>query len=598
MKKILLFTFPILILSCAQKDRADEKRIDLKAMQIDAKAVENLPAFESALEKSEILACARVQQLKAQKFQGAHFRYFGRARNMRGVWTGAVDIDGAPLFQHALATDRKLPELVNEENFYEEAKKKYEKGELSSTKWLMVKLLHTVGLVGLAQFPAMNQGVQEKFPGAFGDEGALAASLPMQLATRSAKLAKLSSDKVSSALEAKMPLFPHNGKGWAGYAEETKKSLAAAVAGARSGNELEKLCAHILLTQHFNQLLRMNGHQSPVMVGGTRTFPFSRLKPLSSDQPTFKKIDRNGAFFDPIEESAVILEKNTIESYDPTSMILGTIKNVPGSKEDNQAGGLAESIAVMEALAYGFEVSSPASPVVYANEAYYGDIVAENSKSAVPSEAHALSLGLLGIQFKNLAALHLKKVNANGKEIAPGESASGVVITSEPGSTSVANVKLEEIARLVKVLSYLHHSLEALTTRSVEELGRLNPVYKAQEGSPISKVLLSLLGTSIYSKETIDQVMPKGFQGVVMVDNIKALKFPLAVLLGKMAKAEGCVSELEWNASTGSLMPKAECSPEQKLMAVEALEILGRDTRSSLILKNAEALKASLPVIP
>ena len=584
MKIPKLLIVALLLSSCAKNERVETKRTPVDLMPKGQ--VEALPPFRSALEDSSVGACARLNDLKKKKSKGPTYSYLAAAKVGEEGWEGALDIAESPFTQFILGEKFAAGD---EEEFYEKAKKEYEEGKLSSVKWLTVKVLHNLGLVSWVQYSAINDKLEENFPGIFGTTAGMDNSLPFKLASRVTTLKNMSASRASSILTTKIPLFPSD-SGWSGLAAETKISLAAAMQGiSPKSNSSERLCAHVLLSQHFAQLLRLKGHRSPKITKPSsnprRPLPFSQIAKLSSSQPEFRTQEVTGAFYDLAEEQSILLENETIQKYDPASHTLGITKDIPNGSVSDKQGNLSDALSLMEALTYGLEITSPASPLSFSQDYLYGDISAEGSKAILPAEAHALSLGLLTMHFKNLALLHLQKINAEGKALAEGESAAGIMLASGEWNGASTNVKLDDVVRFTRLVSYLDHTLSALLARTPAELASLNAVYQP-------KTLASLLGKAMFSEEELNKLLTPQEQKNVLLDNVKALKFPLAVLLSRYSTDAGCFANIEWNSELGSIKLQQACEANEKKDLADVFELLARDTKSALLLKKAEQIRA------
>ena len=533
------------------------------------------------LEKDEPLkACARLDQLAKESREGREaFSYLGFLGLNGATPVGHVELKESPFTQLILGEKFKVD---NFDDFFEKARIEYEAGRLSAVKWMMLKTIKATGIgKESALFSGTNGKLAEKFPGIFGESGPLTGSMHAGLAVRAAGV-QLGVDPakpetaqflghVGKILSAKMPLFPGDGS-WQDFAGHSRATVAAAARGFREATGAspqdisERLCAHVLLHQSFSQLLRVKGLRAPEILDGEPGMP-SRVEKLSSTNPEFKKIEIPGALIDLKAGKPIYVENEAIRKYDPARQSLLTLANaVPGQAKG--PGSLGDSLAFMEAVLFTYEATSPAAE--QASRRYLlGDIAAENSTAILPAEMHslALALGLLTMQLKNMAGLHLREIKADGSLKKEGETAAGIALASRPvapGTGGKVEVYLADAVRLARVALYLESSLLRLKMMDPAKVKALNEAYSPE--------VLS----------TLEDLRKR----------LAVLKFPAVLLMSQMATGkEGCFSSLEWDLDSGKRSPLGQCTRDDKLAAADVFELLGRDAKATLLLQKAEELR-------
>jgi hypothetical protein len=526
-------------------------------------------------------ACDRLAELAGvpDRSGAGRFSYFSQLDSTNG-WRGAIAIDESPLTQFILSEIFKVPDW---NTFYTEAKKEHDAGQVSGLKWFLLNLMNTIGLGQVAEFTAVNDKLSAAFPGIFGETGALDASVHWQIAHNAARLDLVDPVRTAAILSQRMPLFPGDGR-WDVLADSAKVTLPAALRGLRDKtDQQQKLCALVLLHQNFAQLLTLKGHSSPVITQAANGL--AQVEKLSTSQPEFRKVDLPGAFYDLSLQRNLTLKVDDIRNYDPSARLLTVTSTVPVAGQTADPGVLGEALSFMEFLLYSYELSSPASPWVKETGYPFGDIQNPQAHAILPAEAHQLALGLLTMHFKNLAAVYVKKVNADGALVKDGEIPAGIVLVQDPEARALVRVRLDDAIRLVRIVAYFEEALGRFKTRAPGEWASLSPVYD-------KATLAQLLGKAVFSEGELNSLLPVTARASVLLDNISDLKLPLALLMSKMAEAKGgCLSEVEWNLSTGRVDPVSVCSKDQKLRLADAFELLGRETQSPLLMQKAEQLR-------
>ena len=526
-------------------------------------------------EGMRVSACAALDRLAESTGTGLKFQHLGAVYGYDHGWFGAVELDNSPFTQMVLGEQFQAGD---EAAFYEKAKKEHEAGRIGGMKWFVVNFMKKIGLLSVVQFKTTNEVLEETFPGIFGTRGALEKSLAWKLANRAAVVNDISRDEVSRILTRQLPLFPVGG--WDEFAAEVRENLTAAVAGlTRSSEARENLCGFVLLQHNFAQLLRVKGFEAPVTLDPYRfgRTPHRRLERLSARAPEFPKQPLLGSFTS--RRRAMVLENENITQYDPSRALLGVTQGPPGSEYAERRGGLAEALAMMEGLLYSFQASSPASPWVKERGTYwYGDVQSPQGPAFLPAEAHALSLGLLTLHFKNMAHRHILRVNAAGRILSAGETAAGFVLDANGEGAGTVRMRVEDLARLTRVSTQLVASLDAFFGVADGHWEALNPVYNDQ-------LLGALLGKEFFRSGT-----PGPAAAQPLRDSLLSMRFPLALLLVDLAGQGRCVAELDWNLATGERKAARYCTVAEKALLVETLRNLAGETGSSLLLNRANEI--------
>lgn len=579
--KIIQLGFFLVILSSCSNEVKEPVRADVQNLSAQAQSLRVSPLV-SSIENSSITACDRLSDLNknissSEKNRSSEiFSYFDQLKHDRSGWQGALSIAESPFVQVVLGEKFKVDDV---EEFYKKAKAEYEAGKLSGVKWLVVKFMHSIGSLKSIQYSATNDKLEEKFPGLFGEMGSVESSLHWSLVKRAVNEAEIGSTKTAKILTAKIPLFPGD-RSWEAFAESAQKSLAAAAKGMESTDAKEKLCSLVLFHQSFAQLLRLKGYSAPQILERDRSAIVSHLEKLSSTNPEFQKNEKYGSFMSLRSAETVVLDNEDISQYDPTKGILSITSKINDGLESKEPANLIGSLSLMEALISNFEATSPASPWI--KNYFLGDIQGEG-KAILPAEANTLALGLLTIHFKNLAALHIRKITADGRIAGEKDPVAGVLFVSNFPQKNIAKVKLAELVRFALVISYFENALNNFIKIGAEE------VLKKNEGYKIA-TLVSLFGKNMFTKEQLTQLDPKADVSILdrmsLIDNLRALKFPVAVLMSRLASSEkGCFSELNWNITNGNNELSEACSENLKAQAAVAFTVMGRDTGSQLLLK-------------
>lgn len=539
---------------------------------------EPIPPVASPLLREEASACERLEELQSMPFHGARysvFSYLGAADEGAGV-SGAIDVRKSPFTQLFMGETFKLD---TPDEFYDKARAEYKAGRLSRIKWYALKAARLFpDLFRKLQLSATNEKIAEGFPGIFGQAGPVEGSLFYKLAARSGGLgdgrdaAELRD--LSSILSADLPLFA--GRRWEGSAEDFRESYAAAAASLGKSAEShegrrERLCGFVLWQRAFAQLLAMKGYRSlrPQDEPAGRSFA-----PVSDEAAT--RVPVGGAFIVPGTYDSVVLDAELIQSYDPANgSRLAVVSRPPEGFFEGMTGSLLQSagnvdtqLSVLETLVHAFEATSPAGPWFEGGERRYilGDLVAEGSRALVPHETHSLALGLMVMSFKNVAALNIVKVNAAGTRLSGNQSAAGIALLDDPGA-SREEIPLRRVLKLIRASAYLEQALGKLAARDAAHWSARSPVYT-------EKLLAQLAGADAASLKS----------------SLGKLTLPLALLALQYSGPSGeCRLELDWDLETGKRVAQGRCDRELEAEYRSALELLGQQAQSPLLIRRAKA---------
>jgi hypothetical protein len=583
MKKQLSILGIALLSSACAVEKNEPTRITNPTETFGVVEGNSILPLHGALNDVEESACARLASLDTLS-GNPRYTYFQKIEGRPHAWTGAIEISESPFTQFILGE-----KFVNgnEEEFYKKAKEERAAGRIGGMKWFFLNFMKGIGSLSTVQHSATNDKLAENFPGIFGERGDLEKSLFLSLAHRATDLKKVPSKEAEKILTSSLPLFPES-REWSEFPAAIRGNLGAALNGLKKeATEKERLCSLVLFHHHFAQLLRLKGHNSPkVYPPRWKKYP-SYIEELSSSQPEFVTQEVPGAFYDWQLKRAVVISNESISNYDPREQALGITTLIPNGKADQSPGSLGDSLSLMEALAYSFEASSPASSLVEERGYIFGDLQAKDSKALLPAEAHSLALGLLSMNFKNLAALHIRKVNAKGLLVQDQSAAAGIVV-GRRWNGEISELHLMDVIRLARVVAYLDVAMNRFRAKEPYDWEQMNPVYN-------KKTLASLMGPALFTPEELESILSPAERSSVLKDNLKALKFPLALLLARMGtSAKGCVSAVEWNGLTGMVKPLAPCNRAQLAELADVLEKLARESQSPLLLKKAEEIRAKL----
>lgn len=622
---ITLLCASTIVTACSKNKRVETNRTlipDLGALGVSEPALIISPLASSIEDQATPGACERLSVLRHELAMSndslaPRFSFVSELFSDKKGLKAAVEIDESPFTQLFLGEKFQVDD---EETFYKKAKAEREAGNIGFMKWMVVKFMKAIGSMKTIQYPATNDKLEEAFPGIFGEAVGAEKSLSWKIAQRAADSRAVSTPDTSEILTTRVQLFPGNGS-WNDYETSQRTSLAAAAKAYKGGDQKEKLCAMILMQQNFAQLLRIKGHNAPVSLAPARGKKHARIEKLSSSNPAFQKREIPGAFFDVLSKRSIVLENESIKTYDPAQKRVSVTSQVPSGSVSYEAGKLNDALSLMEALLHSYEATSPAASWLKSDEDYVlGDILV-SEKAILPAEAHALALGLMTVHFKNLAALNIKKVDKDGRDASLGGMPAGILLASDSNAANVYRVRLVDAIRFARVVFYFDNALRQFSKKQPGEWQAMNPSYDL-------KTMASLFGTTVFTKEQLEGMYLKQedisqacidagkaagreyeecllserklraaivenlVKGNSLRDNLRALKLPLAMLLSQLGTGRaGCVVEVEWDAISGRRVPGAACAPETKGELADLFEIMARDTRSPVLLKKARDLR-------
>lgn len=579
--RLLFFTFlGLLLFSCAKEHVPAVARGEHEALETTELAREENTLAILPKGRASIPACEVLSRLSEKSSDGPEFQYFaaldGRDWLAKDSWWGGVEITRSPFTQIFLG---ETFAAGTEEEFFTKAEQEHEAGKIGGLKWLVVRTMKKLGWLSVLQFSTINERLDEAFPGIHGWRRDVRGSLAWNIASRAAALSSISNKEVSRILTTKLPIFPAGG--WEEFSRGTRENLGAGVTGLlQTDNPQENLCGFVLLQHHFAQLLRIKGYRAPVVIPPLAAQPQSSVRTLSRKEPTFKTYEIAGAFTE--AGKPTVLESESITSYDPRHERLGVTRTTPGGLGAESEGSLKDALAMMEGLIHSFEATSPASPWVKERGAYwFGDV--QGGGALLPAEAHSLSLGLLTLHFKNLAARHIRQVNAAGKSLGAGETAAGFVLDGPGLSRGAVSMDVKDLARLTRVVLQLDGSLHAFFDEKEEHWHGVNPVYD-------HKLLMALLGPEYFG----EQGPAAAGAPEALRTSIRSLRLPLAVLFIEMGAGKaGCVSSVQWNLANGERRPVKACDRGERALIVDSLRLLGRRSGASLLTERADEIEAA-----
>jgi len=528
--------------------------------------------------RAVVSACETLARLSETASEGPAFQFLASLENRsswgRSSWQGGVELSRSPFTQIFLGESFAAG---TEEEFFRKAEKQHEAGEIGGMKWLVVRTMKKLGWLSFLQYSTINGKLDEAFPGIHGSPRDVSTSLAWATVSRATSLDGIAKEDLSRILTTKLPIFPKGG--WEEFSTGTRENLGAGVMGLlQTTDPRENLCGFVLLQHHFAQLLRIKGYRAPVATGPGGGQSLSAVPSLSKKEPSFKTTEVPGAFAE--AGKPTILENENITGYDPHRALLNVMRTPPGAVGPAGEGSLPDALAMMEGLIHSFEATSPASPWVKERGAYwFGDV--QEGGALLPAEAHSLSLGLLTLHFKNLAARHIRQVNVAGKALATGETAAGIVLDGPGLSEGPVAMNVRDLARLTRVVLQLDGSLHAFFGEDEAHWHSVNPVYE-------KKLLMALLGPEYFGDD-------KDGGPEALRTSIRALRLPLAMLFVEMGAGEaGCVGSVSWNLSTGERIPGKACEAEDRALIVQSLRLIGRRAGASLLVERAAEIEAGL----
>lgn len=560
-------------LGCAREQVPVPKRVEIEAIGSPDRAPLERLGHRIAITGS---ACEALTKLSVREGSAERFSLLGRAdfklsaRGSKLGGRGHVELAESPFTRLILAEKFKVP---TDDEFVEAAEEERRAGRLSGIELTALKTMRRLlpKKFRATKYEKTSEKLAEKFPGLFGRSGEIDASMSVGFLTKIAA-EKGDVNEISKLASTSTPLFA--GATWRDFADEAETSLQAAVSGLKSTEASERTCGLVLLQRGFAQLLTLKGYQSPPIVSsGSSEGPKSKTPILSASNREFRKLDVNGAWIPATQGSPIVLSSEAISGYDPVRQFM-TLSATPTERRGAK-GTFADQVALLEALTIFFEATSPAA--AWHEQTYpYGDI-AESPTALLPPDAHSLALGMMIMSFKNVAALGIQKVNAEGSLLQPGQSAAGIVLGQVNPSTKKAVVSAENVARFVNAVVFLETSLQAFAKRPVSEWKKVHATYEAP-------MLARLAGRAVFTAHELSSLLSESEQEGILMNSLEQLHLPLAMLLTKLQSGPICVSEAEWNSETGDISVLGLCDAKTKAQLQLAKERLARLTNASILI--------------
>lgn len=526
MKKILLLISAVLV-ACSPAREEEISRSVIPQMEVANTQVISAK-IQRPLQDTSSSAEARVQLLNKGFEKKGRFSYLEKIElDDHENLVGRIDIDTNPFVQYVLS-----PEVFKRddlETFIKQVHEAHEKGELGTMEWVAFQAAEkayriagsTWGLIKI-QTRAINSKVEMAFPGVFGKVTPLEKSLSLMWLRKFDGALEPENSEIQRLLRMKLPLMasPHNEDLYTDF----RRSMAAAayfypMQRERSLSSQEKAASFILFQRMWAQLLKIKGYAYAdySVVNGE-----SAIQKLTDQDQAFGGKTRVGYFVDAVNNKAIALTPEDIASYNPAKRLLLFGMGTQTSEGRPQLANLGEEISFFGAMSLAFEASSPAAWFVKDPSQYlFGDVKSMSNSAIIPAEAHSLSFGLMAMQFQNLGARRIIKVNGLGQKLKVGESARGIVLIDDRNS-----VYLDYVLRLIEInlqLDLAISELQEMAERKPEQLQKMNTFYKDLNE------------------------MNKNFAKVRT--NLKDLRLPLYFLAMEFVKKE--TTAFNWNPNTG-----------------------------------------------
>ena len=591
------------LVGCSQ-DRVEKKTSPFdnpfvtKSTEVFGKAI-------SPLSKDSLLpptsACERLNTLEQRTASTSRvFSLFERLNWQQ--MKGRLSIINSPLTQLLLATQVKTP---TDQEFYALAREEYEAGNLSTIKWNALRAAYSTGIYyQTLKHNAIKDKTLETFPGVFGESTDITKSYPISLMRRVTDLDELQFDFVSHALSAHYPLFDSDH--WENAAEQTALSLRSALAAVYGDQQDHQniLCGFILFQRSFAQLLQIKGYPSPTAI--RKALP----QKIRKSGPAFRTRKIVGLWLknDELDNEAQkqVLTKEDISNYapsvaNPSETIYRLSKDLmkepynKNEKTTSSANELDRTLDYLEMMAHFLEFTSPVNNwALESGDYFFGDLkdTSKESKVILPSDAHTLSLGLLILAFKNFKEENLMFVDKENKLLSKEDikkdrkNAAGIAIgLPEEIKKDEVNIKLSQVATLMRTIAYVKDLLDRMSEKSVDWLKKQNP-------SLDSHTIALLLGDKVFSKEALDSLLSDEEQKEVRIKYLTDLQLPLLFLMKKFEQkkpenknTKNCVQNIRWNLRSGAIKQGANCTVEDQKVFQRALTLLAHKVQSPLILE-------------
>lgn len=571
---ILITLCSLLFVSCSNNHGAPMERTNapdyakIGFQKPQWKEIEN-PILQVSKSACEYLSEVRDENIISEP----QFSIFKKLYIVDGKFTGRVNIINSPFTRFYLGESFSVP---SDREFYEAARAEYEAGRLGEIAWRALQAAYKTGIgFDTIKYSTLNDKILEGFPGVFGEDSDSESSLYAGLIKKASYFEnKEPSQKFNFARVNKKDYPVFLSRSWQSLDSDSLNSVTSALNALYNQNDMkEKQCANLLLQRSFSQLLKIKGFKS-VNYEGVRKY--SRIKKLDAEkQPEFSTHSELGSFVN-LNGQAQVLSSEAIGTYDPKKMLLPLF-----SKEHGRLAGSTENIAFLRAMLNYYQASSPAQSFVSSKSNYLLGDITKDMNALLPSEFHSLSLGLMIMNFKNIAALNMVKINSSGTELKPNQTAAGVLIGDKVSGSSEIILNIQDIAKLASAVIHMERSLNLLKTKSPEDLEKLNSTYSIP-------TLIGLMGTEMFSLEDIQRLIPDYDPSSSLISNLKALQLPLAQLLIAMRNGEVCVSKLSYDLQTSKKQAYGVCSTEIKEEVRQAINLIAKHNNSAILWQNID----------
>jgi len=526
---------------------------------------------------SSALACDHLNNLGTDRKDTHRFSLFG---HIGADQNGRIEISQSPFLRLILAEKFQVP---SDNEFYQMAKAKYDSGELSWTKWQLLRAARQIapGKYQTIKFDSINEELLKKFPGLYGGVDPVSSAVFSSLVLKIKGVDLMNDYEITDALTASLPLWTSVSASDS-FSENIRTDIGAALNGLYSDSLKEQVCGFVLIQRSFGQLLTLKGYHSPKVIDfddGSEG-----IRPLSKADPYIEKQVQPGTFFSSLRGKPIALTSAMIQNYDPAVELL--IPQLPPMVgfDLNGRGRVAEALNLLESFMYFYDGTSPGNELAQKNAKYLLGDIEKDTNALLPADAHKLALGLMVMAFKNMGAIHIKKIDSTGKIAASAKSVKGIMLADlsvggDQQRPSDQIIRVEDVARLSRVIVYLQKSLKTLTTLSREELLVKNSAYT-------DETLVSLLGKYASVAESNDR------HASSLIGNLESLQLPVAMLMNRfLSSSDECFQYLSWNSNTGNVTRSyAECTPEQVSSLSQAMKLMGRATRSDVLVTRSKRI--------
>ncbi|MEC9282038.1 MAG: hypothetical protein VX642_04960 [Bdellovibrionota bacterium] len=561
---IKLFSLCILLGACSDQKVSP---LDRSMIADQNKEVFQKPIYremQDPLASSDISACQLMGINLDDQNQIKRFSLFDRFEKSNDSLLLRSNIANSPFMLFYIGEVLSLP---TEEEFYQLAKSKYEKGELSWMKWKLLKNAYAYwpSKYRDLMFSAVSDEIALNYPGIFGKMGESKNSLFFNINRKALQFNLDHSMNLDyGALTHNMALFSSDS--WKEIQKENEQIYASLIQNFYYNKETsERNCASVLAQRMFAQLLSVKGYMGPEY----KEVAFPHLKALSDEHPNFSLVPFFGAFMD--ENGPMVLGADDIANYNPAKNKMSLLAPATSLKANGKAQTLNSRIHFFRNMIQAFRFASPAESWVKPEAYLLGDI--SNPQTGIlPVEASSLSLGFTTMELKNIAADSLFFINADGTSLKSGESTAGALLGTKL-ENDILRIRLEEVAEFTNAIVFLERALEKFKSRPAEEWQNINSVFSLD-------LLASLLGNELLSE---DQLPASFDQAETLIAQLKKLYMPLAQMLVKLKTDKYCASELNYDLTTSDINIKKLCDAKDSQLLKTAKQNLAIHVDSPLL---------------